>query len=669
MAESTFMDAVRGPVALVTQKVKGESNIPKDVQGRLRRGKAKLEQIAPKNNECIEFWRGNQYVVRSKENYLVKQGTLIGEGKPRHRVRTTRNVILPIVRHEVSYATQRIPSYQIVPATNDPEDISAAAVSENVALYGYDQWNVQDVSERVVTYAITTDTGEGFAWPYWNAESGPFVQTDAGLIGLGEVKIEVLGPNEVAWEPGAQFEDSRWYMVRRAIPRDEVMAMPGFVGGKLVADGRADSILSDNQSADDLVLVTDYLERPSAQNPRGRRLTIANESVILPPEDYPFINADNEVIDEPVLHKLSYIVDPSSDRDIGLVPHFLDAQRTINDCTNKQLEWKNLALFPQMISPMGAFPKKFRPTDVPGYHYVYNPVAPGVEPKWRDVPQIPPELSNLKNEALTDIQRMASQQDIPQGVEAGKAISVLIERDAGARQSFTARLATFHSSLMRHCLTLVSVHYSEPRTLKVNGRMGWSNIQDFKGSDLRSQVDVVVTADSIEPRTRQGLESRVMGYADRKWITPEQAMAAIEQGTAGDLVDSYELDVARAHRVIQKIMAGPDVFLAEKPTAGPNGVVEQVPSWMPREYDNIDVHYTIFTDFAKTVEFERQPDPVKEAITLYINGLTWLKDQRMNKQAAQQAQQAAQMGMANATKSPTPEQPTLPGLDSPNPAS
>jgi len=665
MATKSLGAAVRDQMENVTQRI--TKAIPRDVDMRVERAKRTLAEIAPRNNECMEFWRGNQYIYRSKENYLVKQGTLIGEGKPRHRVRTTRNLILPIVRHEVAYATQRVPSYQVAPAKNDPEIISAAAVAERVAAYGYTEWGIQQVTEEVITHSIVSHTGEGFAWPYFDTSVGPYVDTGEGSVGLGEIRIEVLGPNEVAWETGVSFDDSPWYVVRRAIPKEEVEGLPGFVGGKIVADAQADPILSD--SGPDLVLLTDYLERPSSTNPAGRRLTMANNRIILPPEEYPYTNAQGEVIDAPVLHKLSYILDPDSDRDIGLGPSFLDPQRTINDCTNKQLEWKNLALFPQMMSPAGSFPKKFRPTDVPGAHYVYNPVAPGQEPKWRETPQIPRELSELKAEAISDMQRIASQQDIPHGVEAGKAISVLIEKDQNARQSFLARLARFHSGLMKHCLNLVSVHYSEQRTLKVNGRNGWENIADFRGADLKGQIDVIVMPDSIEPRTRQALEQRVLSYADRQWITPEKAMAAIEQGTAADLVDSYELDVARAHRVIQKIVAGPEIFLQDPLQPSPDGTLGDVPSWMPRPFDNVPVHYSIFTDFAKTVEFERQDDDVKEAVYLYIQGLDYLKQQAMLEQQQQAAAQAQQLGMANATRPPgNAQQPSLPGMSNPNPA-
>lgn len=636
-----------------------DTAVPGEVKQRIERGKKQIDKYSARRNECLEFWRGNQYVYRNKDNWLVKQGVLLGEGgKPRHRVRTTRNLIQPIVRQEVSQATQRVPSYQINPSTGDADDVNAARVAQKVAYYGFDAWDVRRATEQAVTYAIVAD--EGFVWPYWDGMVPPYVRTDDGdVIGLGDVRLEVLGPNEVGWEPGVRYEDSRWYIVKRAMSIDRAKRTPGFIAGtKLKSDASTDNAVGSSKETDDMVMVIDYLERPCPEYPQGRRLCIANGKQIVPAENYPLVDPDGDAVDEPLIHRISYIIDPDNDRDLGLVTGLLDAQRTINDCTNKQLEWKNLSLMPQVFAPMGAFPKRQRLTDQPGAVFMYNPVS-GLKPEWRPTPPIPNELAALKMEALTDMQRIAAQNDTPADA-SGRALSLLIERDAAARQGFLARLAEFHSRLMRHCLMLVSQHYSEPRLIKINGRFGPESIEDFTGAQLRSQIDVTVFPESIEPRTRQKVEERVLAYADRKWISPEKAMAAIEQGTAADVVDSYELDVARAHRVIQKIVAGPGVFLAESLQIGPDG--QEVPSWMPRPgIDNLAVHRSIFQDFAKTQEFELSPEPVKEAVLLYLQGLDYMEEQEAIKTAQQQSMMAQQLGMANAARPQgPPEQPDMP---------
>src|SRR5687767_6076896 len=92
------------------------TEVPPDIEERTNRGRARMRDGAGKRNEAMKFWRGDQYVFRAEDGMLVNQQTITlsnGGGKPRHRVRTTRNMILDIVAHEVSSATQRVPGYEI----------------------------------------------------------------------------------------------------------------------------------------------------------------------------------------------------------------------------------------------------------------------------------------------------------------------------------------------------------------------------------------------------------------------------------------------------------------------------------------------------------------------------------------------------------------------------
>jgi hypothetical protein len=238
---------------------------------KLRRGRDRMGEDAPLRNLCWRFWRGDQYAYVNGENYLVKQSTVTngdGTGKPAHRVRQTRNLILPIIARKVSGAVQRIPAYDVSPSTTDPEDIEAAEVGEKVALYGYDKWNIRDATKQVVTSALVAD--EGFAWPYWDDTIGPFGQDAEGVtVGRGDIRIRTFGGNEVFWESGVDFDVSRWHAVeqaRRARGRVCDARLPG-----READGERERVSDTFESkyrgdGNNLVMVTEYLERPTAKN-------------------------------------------------------------------------------------------------------------------------------------------------------------------------------------------------------------------------------------------------------------------------------------------------------------------------------------------------------------------------------------------------------------------
>ena len=589
-------------------------------------------------DECLAFWRGRQHVDRNTDNYLVSSGTVQGS-KPPYRSRRVRNILVDVVRHEVSAATSRVPSYQIRPSTLDPEDVSAAQLGQKVALYGYDKWFVRRAIVDVVTLA-TVVPGGGFIWPFFDSTIPPYI---AEGVGIGDIRLRTYSANEVFWEPGVRFHESRYHGIEQARPIEEVEELPGFLGGKLSADGESRGALNGGKkTGGNLVLVTEFLERPCPKYPDGRWLTIANGRVIVGFNDdgstrpYPLRSASGEPVDEPVLHNLSYISDPDSDRDQGLVQHLLDPQRTINDCINKQTEWKNLALNPQLI--LRNLTMKQRLTDEPGR--VYRAFGNG-DAIWRPVPPIPPELEAMRQAAIGDIGRIASQNDIPSQVEAARAIQAIIERDENARQSFIANLADFHSRLMRHLLYLVAQHYTEPRLVKIRGRFGFEQIPDFRGSDLRSQVDVTVLPESLVPRTRQQMEQRIQFYAQNGWIDPHKAISAIESGEAEVLLDDVSADISWQNYEIQQ-MVGLARGEGDVPIA--------------RQFDNHSIHLDVLHQWMKTPDFANAPPPVQEAAMLHEQQHQQLQAQQQAQVAAQQTMMAEQLGLSNAAKPQGPKQ-------------
>lgn len=646
--------------------------IPPDVKESVARGQERLAQIAPARNEALEMWRGNQYWYVDEKGVLQQQyggpSGVKAAGKPSWRVREAHNLLIDVVAHEVSAATQRVPSFDVVPSTGDPEDASAASVAAQVALYGYDKWKLRDATVKAVTHAVVAD--EAFAWVYWDPTIGPYIEGEN--IGVGDVRVEIYSGNQVYWEPGQRFERSDWHAIDMCMTPAAVRRMEGFDGGELTCDADSLSKTGKGQGRRHQVLVSYFLERPSPTRPAGRWLTLANDRQICPERPYPGDGA------EPCLRKLAYIIDPDSDRDMGLVRHLVTGQRTHNDAKNKQAEWKNLHLMGGRIFVTPGLLQKQRITDEPGA--VYEIPQPNENIKIWEAPGVPPELFQMADDAKAEVASIAAQNDVPSGVEAGKAIQALIERDQARRQSFIANLAEWISGVVSDGLALVQERYTERRTLHIKGDFGWDSLQDFLGSNLRGQGDVRVFPSSIEPLTRQAVEQRVMVFADRQWISPETAMHAINAGTAENLIRRVELAEARVQRIIRRIKEGPEALMSMPPRIPPpntnappqwllpNGMV---PGWMPQPWDNLRVWRDTFESFFQTETAEMLPMEIQEVANLVYRAVLELEAQEQMQQAMAQQQMAQGLGMGNAAKpqgpSPMPDQSALTAGGPPTP--
>ena len=634
------------------------STTDKLILERVKRSRSQAEDRMAEWRETMEFARGNQYAYINGRNKLTQQATRVtndGKGKPNWRVRQARNLIFPVLDGKISSATQRVPGYEVIPSSSDAEDISGAYLAAKIARAGYDIWRLKRATEEAVYYALTP--GEAFAMAYWDSSIGPYVDTDKGPIGIGDVRVRVYGSPEVSWEPGCQFEDSPYWVIENARSVQSIQQEHGYIGGKLVPDANPDW-RQDGTRPSQMVMVTEYLERPCPKYPQGRWLIMANDREIFPEQGYPIKNKDGQVLDQPCLHRLSYAANPGSDRDQGLVKQLIEPQRTFNDALNKISEWKNVALNPQILAPVGSLDSRTRPSDEPGSIVYYNPII-GHEPKWRPVPPIPSELFALADRMQSLIGSIASSSEIPSQVESGKGMQAWLESNASAWANFISKLADWHSAIMRDCLTLVQRHYTEPRLIQFRGRTGWEQINSFRGQDIRGQADVRVSAGSLEPRSRQAVEQRVMNFAQLGWVSPEAAMSAIEGGNAEKLIESYELDVSRANAVINKIKAG--TFLEEPmrpsfpgedaidPETG--ALLTEIPGWMPRPMiDNVAVHRAVFGDWFKTDDWDNLQPEAKEAGMLYYSALLQIEQQEAARAQEMQNQMAESQGMMNAAK-------------------
>jgi len=641
------------------------TTISPEVKRALDRGRAEMRRDAAKRRLCMHFEKGDQYAYVNEKGMLLFQPTALtsvsGQGKPPHRIRNTYNHIRPLIEDKISAATARIPSYEVDPSTSDPEAWGAARMSEQVLLYGYDQWRLRRASMKTIKNALAAG-GDGFALPYFDENVGPYDQDGAGL---GEIKVKVFNGNEVYWEAGCDFEDSPWWATEQAESTDAIKGYPGFLGGVLTPDAAGSDIPTDRPAASNMVMVTNYYERPTSGNPDGQRLQIANARLLCLPEKYPLMDRDDNVLDEPLLHRLSYTVDPDTDRDLGLVWQLIDAQRTIADCLNKLLEWKNRCLNPQMIAAVDSLiaPRD----DVPGATVFYRM---GMDkPQWETPPPVPQALFDIYQLMLSAMKYIASYQDIDVAPNVAASTSQLAINQAKSRwDSFLGDLAEWHSRLGRHCLLLVSRYYTEPRQMQIRGRFGPYSLKDFEGSQLLGQVQVRVLPSSLKQRTQAELQERLNWIVTNfpGWLSPEVALGALDGGTAQSLIEGFELDIAKVNRILARIRDGSVMDMGSRidqvpnpdqaavaAGAAPPTVPQPAPDWMPmKDVDNLVVWKKLIGDWMKTEDFEALDPGFQEVAKNLLAGVVFLQQQEAQEQVAAQTAQAETLGLKHAAKAP-----------------
>jgi hypothetical protein len=264
------------------------------------------------------------------------------------------------------------------------------------------------------------------------------------------------------------------------------------------------------------------------------------------------MDADGVVCDEPVIHRISYTVNPEGD-DFGLVERLIDLMRTIDDTWNKILEYKNRGLMPRRSSP-GASTR--RPTTCPGGTdwYTIDPLNPTAKPEWENPIKVPQELFQILELAIEQMRALAADVDVqPDPRLTSQTAKVAVQQAQTRWDSFLGDAEEFDSRLMRHCLCLVARYYTEERIIKIRGANGWEPPIAFIGADLRSQVDVRVMEGSLRTKSRaQTMDDIAFMQAELPGRPqPEAVWAACTAGAAESLLRTWQLDVAYANDVVR----------------------------------------------------------------------------------------------------------------------
>lgn len=678
-------------------------DVPKDVEARLKRGREGLSEVQARRLLGIEFANGNHFSELSKDGTKVTNlsttAIALGGEKPDHRVRRSNEIISPMLKRKISAATQRDPDWESTGATSDPEDYAGALLALKLARAGYNTWKFPTAEAKALWFAMVTE--EAFGRANFNTNVGPFEDVsqhpeaevedppgsgeypNAGKPdpekpqwkGRGEIAVTIYSGLEVLWEPGVDFEDARWYAVEHARSIEELEDEEGFIsvpGEKLRADARTANegrTIAKEKKGSNLCMVTEYFERPCRKYPKGRWCVYANGRKIFKDDDYPMVDNEGRVVDTPCLRRLIYDVDGSSDRAKGLVQQVIDTVRSYDQAINKQSEYSQIGLVAQLMAAEGVLLTD--PTDEPGLVIEYDrSLARGEKPEWRENIPFPDELFQMEERAEARFSKISFDEDVPPQLESGKAINSATELSRSAWQRFIDDFNRFRSELMSDCLVIAQNKYGSDRLMKYQGTTGWESVGDFTGSDIRGQTDVRIRSTATEMQTRSQIEQRIMQLVQvfPGVFPPEVVIEAINSANPEKLIQGYEEDVGRAHRVIGQLRAGtffdqPDrpALPGEEPLTTDLRGNPMVPGWLPRPFDSLPILKSAIEQWMKTDDWERSEPLVKEASLFYYQKLLDLEAAQEQRQAEQQDETAEEQGRANAAKeSPPKESPSLP---------
>ncbi|AHF08570.1 portal protein [Desulfitobacterium metallireducens] len=503
------------------------------IEDRIKEGKnPPLEQQWAVN---IAFLTGKQWIVYDKSSQKIVE-------RPKDdwwEERVTINRIRPVVRTELAKITKSKIQFNVIPASNEEEDIDASKVGTQAIDFVWRNTNMDEKRFKSALWQITT--GTSIQKTFWNDSLGEEVQLNTldehGNFALdekgneitqtkrlGDIDNSVVSPFDFVFDPSAtEFDNAKWCCERILKTVDEVkdtydveVSPEGGLSSTNIFNGILANVNGQQSdfkpiSMENGVVVKEYWEKPSKKYPKGRHITIANGK-LLQFEDNPY-------------DILPYFLTPHN-----LVPGRVYGSSNIEDLIPVQREYNKTRTQRRLNQTRTGNPRFLyqinslidEPTNEPGeklgYKKGYN------QPNWETPPSEPGHIQAELDLQLRDFEDISGIHEVssgtaPTGVKSGIAIAFLGEQDETKFGPIIHNIETTYENWAKFVLVLMQKYYIEPRMIKIVGKNGQVNVKEFQGSDLKGNKDVKVVSGSAMPKSTVARQNFVLDLWDRKILS------------------------------------------------------------------------------------------------------------------------------------------------------
>lgn len=521
----------------------------------------------------IAFLTGKQWITYDKSSQKIVE-------KPKDdwwEERVTINRIRPAIRTELAKITKSRIQFDVIPASNEEEDIDASKVGTQAIDFVWRNTNMDEKRFKSALWQIST--GTGILKTYWNDKLGEEAQLNVldkqGNFALdaqgneitqtkrlGDIDNFVVNPFDFVFDPSAtEFDNAKWCVERILKTTDEVkdtyevdVSPESGLSSQNIFNGILANINGQQSDFKPIkmengVIVKEYWEKPSKKYPKGRHITIANGK-LLQFEDNPY-------------DRLPYFVTPHN-----LVPGRVYGSSNIEDLIPVQKEYNKTRSQRRLNQTRAGSPRLLveanslldEPTNEPAEIIEYKK---GHQPPiWETPPSEPGHIQAELELQLLDFQDISGIHEVssgtaPTGVKSGTAIAFLQEQDETKLGPIIHNIETTYESWAKFVLTLMQQYYIEPRMIKIVGKNNQVDVKEFQGCDLKGNKDVKVISGSAMPKSTVARQNFVLDLWDRKILSdPQKALKLLEFGNIEEIYDDLSIDVNQAKREQEQWLKG-----------------------------------------------------------------------------------------------------------------
>ena len=450
----------------------------------------------------INYYIGNQYcVVDGKGDVVDNYKQYMWEE------REVYNHIAPIIELRLSKLSKVRPTLNVVPFSDNVDDVSSAKVSKKIL--------TAQTYENMVSKILQ----EGTMWSEicgtclykigWNNTKGKIVGKDTlGTdIHEGDIEISVVTPFEIYPDSNtySNIEDCASIIHARTLHKDVVKNIWGVdVEGKNIDVYTLDvtpKMMHGNSTYNNMgkkvkkdhVLVIEKYEQPSISLPEGRLSIIAGDRLVYM-GDLPYINYAEGKRGFPFVKQVANII-PNSFWGQSIIERLIPIQKSYNALKNRKHEFLNRLSMGNLAVEDGSVDIDNLEEEglMPGKVLVYRNGS--TAPRMLSTGSVPIDFQYEENQLLNEFIEISGVSDLISsknisGNMSGVALQLLIEQDEVRLLSSAENLKIAVLKMAKMVLRLYKQYATFPHTTRLVGKNGSVELMYWQGSDLATE-DVV----------------------------------------------------------------------------------------------------------------------------------------------------------------------------------
>jgi len=578
------------------------------------------------------FFSGNQWVYWNKTK--IERPVLEPEST---RVLIEDNRITGIVRTEISKMTKQRPTFTVIPTTAEQEDVSASMTGEKILQFLWKHLYLRIKLEQALLWSRVC--GSGFWKVCWDSGAGekfgvvvdeqntPIQHHETGApmkpehfpeglpegaqtksIATGDVHVEVVSPFEIYPDPLAKtLNDCEW-LIQVSVQSED------FVKQRFGVDLKPDSnvmpgsaeiqVPSQVESGSTYkgIKLHEYWERPSADNPVGRRVVWAKENIL---EDGP-----NPYKCIPFVMFRSIPI-PGRFFPMAIVQLLRGPQTELNKIKSQIVENAQRIGNPAILI---AATSNTKVSGVPGEEIKYDDTSMHSEPKYLQPPNMPPyvieQISRIE-QSLQEIsgQHEVSQAQVPPGVKAASAINLLQEADDTRLGPGIYDMEDALGEAGTKLLEIVAEYWTDERVVLIAGENHALDAINFKGAALKENTKAEVQTGSMFPQSKAARQAAIQDflglafqYEGQQQMNPRmlgKILKDLDAGALSKLFGDVSQDESQINRENQELAQEKPVKL--------------------HVYDNNQAHLEGHTEYQRTAAYQGLSPMAKTLFELHTH--------------------------------------------------